>query len=69
MPPLVPVSWQVNTTGAAVNASTSGAIVGQLWPNTNGFSAWAGSCTDANPTAYGIAHQSFAFIAGQATVA
>lgn len=69
LPPLIPVSWQVNTTGAPVNASTAGATVGQLWPNTNGFSAWAGSCTDANPTGFGIAHQSFAFIAGKATTA
>ncbi len=69
MPPLMPVSWQVNTTGAALTAATAGATVGQLWPNTNGFSAWAGSCADANPTAYGVAHQAFAFIAGQSTIA
>lgn len=69
LPPLIPVSWQVNTTGAAVTTATAGAAVSSLWPNTNGFSAWAGSCTDANPTGYGVAHQSFAFIAGQTTTA
>jgi hypothetical protein len=69
MPPLLPVSWQLNTTGAPLTAGTAGETVGRLWPNTNGFSAWAGSCADTNPTAYGSTHQAFAFIAGQTTTA
>jgi hypothetical protein len=67
LPLALPMSWQVNTTGAAVTTSTADAIVTGLWPNTNGFSAWAGACTDANPSFYGATRQGFAFIAGKTT--
>ena len=67
LPSAMPVSWQLNTTGSSPATSNAGGVVTALWPNTNGFTSWAGACADSNPAAYGVTRQSFAFIAGQTT--
>jgi prepilin-type N-terminal cleavage/methylation domain-containing protein len=59
-----PVSWKLNDTGASVNRSAVGQTVSNLWPSTAGFTAWAGDCPDADPTAYGGTRQPFDLVAG-----
>jgi type II secretory pathway pseudopilin PulG len=64
------VTWQVADTGTTVQRGTLSTPVTGLWPNTRGFVAYAGRCADADPSTYvGQTRQSFAFAAGQTTVA
>lgn len=64
-----PVVWQVNETGAVVETGEVGIGVVDQWPTTSGFSAWAGSCPDADPEAYSVARPSFDFTPGGTTIA
>lgn len=69
LPSVIPAMWQLNVTSPIAVASTVGSTVSNRWPLTSGFSAWAGSCTDADPLHYGVAPQGFGFTAGQTTLA
>ena len=67
LPDGLPVIWQLNETGAVVNADMLGTMVADLWPSTTGFTAWLGDCSDADPQVHGRQRQSFDLRAGATT--
>ena len=69
LPSAMPVSWQVSSTGEAVRSSTLGSVVSGLWPATGGFTAWAGTCSDADPSAASATRQAFGLVGGGSTTA
>jgi prepilin-type N-terminal cleavage/methylation domain-containing protein len=69
LPGDLPVSWQINSTGEAVQESALGATVTGLWPETGGFTAWAGTCSDADPAALSATRQAFGLVGGGSTTA
>lgn len=64
LPVGIPVTWQVNETGAPIETAVVGTPVTNRWPTTAGFTAWAGDCTDADPQGYSAARGAYAFVAG-----
>lgn len=64
-----PVTWRVNETGAVAEEGSLGTAVTGQWPTLSGFSAWAGSCPDADPEEYAAARSSYDFSAGETVVA
>lgn len=63
----IPVTWQVNQTGAPIEVGAVGTPVVGRWPAPTGFTAWAGDCADADPQQYGAARDSYPFVAGEQT--
>lgn len=67
LPDGMPVTWQVNETGAVVDVGAIGTRVPDLWPSTAGFTAWLGDCADADPQANGGQRQVFDLNPGEVT--
>jgi prepilin-type N-terminal cleavage/methylation domain-containing protein len=64
VPAAIPVSWQLSPTGAPIEAAVWDTPINGLWPTPGLFTAWAGSCSDADPGASSAPRQSFAFAPG-----
>jgi prepilin-type N-terminal cleavage/methylation domain-containing protein len=64
LPADLPVTWQVNATGSSVNTALAGVPVTAIYPDPSGVSAFAGTCTDADPLTYAVARPGYALDAG-----
>jgi len=60
----LPVTWQMNNTGATKNASTVNGSATNIWPNLTGYSAWAYTCSDSDPASSSAQRQSFGLLPG-----
>ena len=69
LPADIPVTWQFKTTGASDTAAILGSPVTGLWPEPSGLTAFAGSCTDADPLTYSLTRTSYTLDAGGTSVA
>lgn len=69
LPSGIAVSWQGTATGASIQSSSLGSAITGLWPETGGFTAWAGTCADADPSSVSATRQGFGFVAGGTTTA
>jgi prepilin-type N-terminal cleavage/methylation domain-containing protein len=69
LPSSFPVTWLLNATGEPLHTSQTGASVADVWPMPTGFSAWAGTCADADPAANGGTRVAYALSAGAPTLA
>jgi Tfp pilus assembly protein PilV len=67
IPGSVPISWKLNATGASTSTAASGSSLNSLWPLPTGFTAWLGSCSDADPEVYSGARQQYTFTPGATT--
>jgi hypothetical protein len=68
VPTSVPISWKLNATGAPTQTAAVGSSIGSLWPLPTGFTAWLGSCTDADPSVYASTPQAYSFTPGSTRV-
>ena len=65
----LPVTWQFKTTGASDTPGAVGTPITGLWPEPSGITAFAGSCTDADPLSYAVSRDSFTLDAGGTSIA
>lgn len=68
VPAGIGVSWQELATGALTREAVIAEPITNLWPTTNLFDAWLGTCADADPKEYAVARGSFNLAAGQLSV-
>jgi prepilin-type N-terminal cleavage/methylation domain-containing protein len=60
----LPVTWQMNNTGASTNTSTIDGSASNIWPNLTGYSSWAYTCADSDPASSSAQRQSFGLLPG-----
>jgi prepilin-type N-terminal cleavage/methylation domain-containing protein len=67
VPATMPISWQPRISGPLPTTTAIGSSIDSLWPLDTGFTAWLGSCSDADPEVYSTSRKAYSFAPGGTT--